>query len=649
MSRLRAALFVLLALIATPALPQDRPLAKAMADMRSGNWASALIESRGDGQAALDVVLWHYLRASRGNAAQVMEFIRRNPDWPGMPYLREKSEIAISESDLGTIREFFTGYMPQTGAGALALARAHMAQGERGAAEAEIVLAWRTLPLSSEERATFLRDWSEILKPHHQARLDMALWQGWEDNARALLPLVSDGWRKLAEARLALRGMEPGVDTRIGAVPAALANDPGLAYERYLWRVRKGRDDDAISLMLERSSSAESLGEPWAWAERRDDLAHQKMRRGDPETAYAIASRHGLTEGDQYAALEWLSGFIALRFLDDPQTALRHFRNHDGAVTSPISKGRAGYWMGRALEELDDPAGAAQAYAQGARYQTSFYGLLAAERGGVAFDSKLAGTESFPDWREAPFTKSSVYSAAILLLASGEISLGERFLTHLSEGLDRQQIGQLGQMLAQMQRPHVEVMVGKRAAQYGMELAGPYYALHPDLLKTDFPVPREMVLSIARRESEFDPRVVSGAGARGLMQLMPGTAKEVAGWLGVTYSFEGLLDNPGYNAKLGARYLQSLSEQFDGNPVMMAAGYNAGPSRPVSWMKIFGNPLKGETDMIDWIEMIPFNETRNYVMRVTESLPVYRARLGLDPHPVPFSEELTGHTLRVGQ
>ncbi|ANT62056.1 tail length tape measure protein [Salipiger sp. CCB-MM3] len=645
MSRLRAALLLLLAILATPALSQDRPLAKAMADMRSGNWASALIESRGDGQAALDVILWNYLRASRGEAPQVMDFIRRNPDWPGMPYLREKSEIAISEADLPTIREFFTGYLPQTGAGALALARAHMAEGERGAAEADVVLAWRTLPLSSEERQTFLRDWGDLLKPHHEARLDMALWQGWEDNARALLPLVSDGWRKLAEARLALRGLQAGVDTRIEAIPASLADDPGLAYERFLWRVRKNRDEDAISLLLERSRSADALGEPWAWAERRDDLAHEKMRRGDPETAYAIASRHGLTEGDQYAALEWLSGFIALRFLDDPQSALSHFRNHDGAVTSPISKGRAGYWMGRALEAMGDTEGARQAYAQGARYQTSFYGLLAAERAGLPPDPKLAGTEEFPDWREAPFTKSSVYNAAVLLLASGETSLGERFLTHLAEGLDRQQIGQLGQMLAEMQRPHVEVMVGKRAAQYGIEMPGPYYALHPDLLKASFPIPREMVLSIARRESEFDPRVVSGAGARGLMQLMPGTAKEVAGWLGVPYSFDGLLDNPGYNAKLGARYLQSLSQQFDGNVVMMSAGYNAGPSRPVSWMKIFGNPLKGEIDMIDWIEMIPFNETRNYVMRVSESLPVYRARLGQDPHPVPFSEELTGSTL----
>ncbi|MHA7867578.1 MAG: lytic transglycosylase domain-containing protein [Salipiger thiooxidans] len=645
MSRLWALIFLILTTFPAAA-QQDRPLAQAMQAMREGNWAAALIDSRGDGQPALDVILWNYLRASRGNAAQVMDFLERNPDWPGMDYLREKSEIAISESgDNAIVKTFFEGYRPQTGAGALALARAYAAEGERGAAEAEVVLAWRTLALSSEERSAFLTQWGDLLKPHHQARLDMALWQGWEANARAVMPLVSDGWQKLAEARIGLRNSVPGVDRLIEAVPETLADDPGLAYERYLWRVRKGRDADAIALLLERSKSAESLGEPWAWAGRRDSLAHELMLEGKYREAYRVASTHHMTEGSDFAALEWLSGYIALRFLDQPQVALNHFRSHGEAVESPISRGRAGYWTGRALEALGDKEAAQQAYREGARWQTSFYGLLAAEKAGTGPDPKLAGTEKFPDWREAPFTESSVYQAAVLLLASGELSLGERFLTHLAEGLDRQQIGQLGEMLAELGRPHVQVMVGKRAAQYGIEIPGPYYALHPDIVKTEFPVPKELVLSIARRESEFDPEVVSHAGARGLMQLMPGTAKEVSGWLDIAYSHDGLTADPAYNARLGSAYLASLARRFNGNAVMMAAGYNAGPGRPIRWMEQFGDPRSGDIDVVDWIEMIPFNETRNYVMRVTESLPVYRARLGRDPHPVPFSQELVGSTL----
>lgn len=650
MSRLWAILLSLALAVpaATPAAAQtQRPLAEAMQAMREGNWAAALIDSRGDGQPALDVILWHYLRSSRGDPSQIMDFIERNPDWPGMPYLREKSEIAISESgDMAIIRAFFDGYRPQTGAGALALARSYMAEGERGAAEAEVVLAWRTLALSSEERSSFLSQWGELLKDHHEARLDMALWQGWETNARAILPLVGDDWRALAEARIALRDMAPGVDGLIEKVPAALRDDPGLAYERFLWRVRKGRTADAVALLLAQSKSAETLGEPWAWAERRDDIAHSLMLDGEYQTAYQVASTHHLSEGSDFAALEWLSGYLSLRFLDNPQRALRHFQSHGGAVDTPISMGRAGYWTGRAYEALGDAEAAQTAYEQGARWQTSFYGLLAAEKAGVAPNPALAGTEDFPDWNSAAFTESTVYKAAILLLASGELTLGERFLTHLAEGLDRQAIGQLGDMLAEMGRPHVQVMVGKRAARYGVELPGPYYALHPDLVASEFPVPKEMVLAIARRESEFDPAVVSHAGARGLMQLMPGTAQEVSGWLDIAYSHDGLTEDPAYNARLGSTYLARLAERFDGNVVMMAAGYNAGPGRPIRWMDLFGDPRKGEIDVVDWIEMIPFNETRNYVMRVSESLPVYRARLGRDPLPVPFSQELTGSTLR---
>ncbi|MDO6586570.1 lytic transglycosylase domain-containing protein [Salipiger sp. 1_MG-2023] len=647
MSRPWALILFLLAAVPASA-QQDRPLAKAMDDMRGGNWAAALIDSRGDGQAALDVILWHYLRASRGNATQIMDFITRNPDWPGMAYLREKSEIAISESgDMDVIAKFFDGYRPQSGAGALALARSYMAQGQRGAAEAEVVLAWRTLVMSPDEHRAFVEDWSDLLKPHHEARLDMALWKGWESNARAMLPLVSDGWKKLAEARMGLREMAPGVDRLIEAVPEALGNNSGLAYERFLWRVRKGRSEDAVALLLERSESAESLGEPWAWAGNRDDLAHTLMLDGKDKLAYQVAATHRLSEGSDFAALEWLAGYIALRRLDDPKTALSHFRGHGDAVESPISRGRAGYWRGRALEALGDSAGAQTAYAEGGRWQTSFYGLLSAEKAGLPLDPALSGKEDFPPWQDAPFTESSVYKAAILLLASGEKTLGERFLTHLAESLDRQQIGQMGRMLEEMQLPHVQVMLGKRAARYGMELPGPYYALHPQIVATQFPVPKELVLAIARRESEFDPVVVSHAGARGLMQLMPGTAKDVSGWLGIDYSLDRLTSDPAYNATLGSTYLASLAKRFDGNIVMMAAGYNAGPGRPIRWMDAYGDPRNGEIDVVDWIELIPFNETRNYVMRVAESLPVYRARLGETALPVPFSKELVGSTLRA--
>lgn len=647
MSRLPSLIFVFCALFCAglaTAQEADRPLARAMAEMRSGNWAAAQITARAGGQPALDVILWHYLRAGRGEAAQVQDFLRRNPDWPGLPFLREKSEEAMVEASHADVRAFFADAPPQTGAGALSLARAHEAAGERGAAQADLVLAWRTLPMSSEERAAFVAEHGALLAPHHAARLDMALWRGWDSNARAMLPLVDEGRRRLAEARLALQAADPGVDALIAAVPDNLRDDPGLAYDRFAWRARKGRDADALELLLERSERADGLGEPWAWANRRRSLARETMRAGDVAKAYRIASTHGLVEGSDFADLEWLSGYLALRFLDRADLALTHFQRLRREVDTPISLGRAGYWIGRAHQALGNTDAAQEAYAFGARYQTSFYGLLAAERGGLPPDPGLAGDEDIQDWRGAAFTQSSVYQAAVLLLASDELVLATRFFTHLAESLDRRQLAQLGAMLAEIDQPHIQVMMGKRAARDGHQVTAPYYALHP-LVQIEHPVPTELVLAIARRESEFNPRVISGVGARGLMQVMPRTAQEVAGWIEEPYSLGGLLDDPAYNTRLGAAYLAALSRQFDGNVVMMAAGYNAGPSRPVRWMEIFGDPRRGQIDVIDWIEFIPFRETRNYVMRVAESLPVYRARLGKAPHPVPFSQELVGSTL----
>ena len=646
MFRRIAILTVLLLVLPFSVLAQGdgRPLERAMDLMRGGNWAAAQIEARGDGQAALDVILWHYLRAGLGSPREVQDFLSRNPDWPGLPFLKEKSEGAMTAASAEAIRAFYADHVPETGAGALSLARALLTADDRAAADAVILRAWTTLTLTSQEQDTFAAQHGDLLRPHHAARLDAMLWRGSTSNARAMLPLVNEDWRALAEARIALREDAPGVDTLIEAVPAALSSDAGLAFERFAWRVRKGRTDDAVALLQERSTSAEALGRPDVWARQRNDLVRRLMWDGQYKTAYDLAANHHLTEGSSFADLEWLAGYLSLRFLDAPERAVTHFRALRGGVESPISLGRAGYWLGRALEASGDAAGAADAYAFGAQYQTSFYGLLAAEAGGLPPDPLLAGTEMFPDWRDAPFTRSSVFTAAILLLDAEENVLAERFLTHLAESLDRGQIGQMGQMLGDLGLPHVQVMLGKRAAQFGHELHGPYYALHP-LAEVDHPVPTELVLAIARRESEFDPRVVSPVGARGLMQVMPRTAEEVSGWLGVDYSESRLLSDPVYNTVLGAAYLERLARQFDGNAVMMAAGYNAGPSRPVRWMEERGDPRRGEMDIIDWIEHIPFTETRNYVMRVTESLPIYRARLGRDPHPVPFSEELKGSTL----
>ncbi|WP_084604943.1 lytic transglycosylase domain-containing protein [Cognatishimia maritima] len=621
-----------------------QPLSQAMDAVRAKDWDRAAQLVRGEDDVVRDIIEWHRLRAGQGEATDAIAFLKRRADWPGLPYLRQRMEGAFPDARRAQVLEFFAAQEPRTAKGAFAYAQALESEGKKGAAEETVVLAWRTMSMTEELQSNVLQRYSRLLKDHHAARLDHALWRGWASDAERMYPLVSDGWQKLARARLALRKDQNGVDALIAAVPASLADDPGLAFERFQWRARKGRNESAIDLLMAQSK-AKRLGEAGQWAGWRRSLARSEMRAGRHAQAYELAARHGLNEGSSYADLEWLSGYIALRFLNKPQTALQHFIRFEQSVETPISWGRAGYWLGRAYEALGDKESARRAYAGGAQHQTSFYGLLAAEKVGLPPEDGFAG-ERATDWRGAPFTRTSVHQAALALLKAGELSLAERFWTHLAESQDRGTMAQMGQMAIDMGQPHVAVMLGKRFVQYGQTIHAPYYALHPLAKRRDLPVPTEMALSIARRESEFDPNVVSGANAQGLMQILPGTAKEVAGKLGLPYSRARLLTDPDYNVTLGTAYLAGLVEEFGGNVIMVAAGYNAGPSRPARWMAQRGDPRqRGSMDMVDWIEHIPFTETRNYVMRVAESLPVYRARLGRDPLPIPFSEELVGRTL----
>lgn len=641
---------VTLVLLALPVWAQSgsQPLADALLAMKSADWDRAAHLARRDGRLAADIIEWHRLRAGHGSYSDTISFLRRNPDWPGLAYLRRKSEANVITSSHANVRGFFSQQAPQTPAGVLSYARALENAGQGRLAREVVIAAFKTMQMSASEQANFLTPYGQTLAPHIWHRLDYMLWQGWTDNASRLLALVSDRHKALAKARIALRKRQKnGVNALINGVPGGLKNDPGLAYERFLWRARAGQAN-ALDMLLERSRSARSLGQPENWAGRRRSLARDQMRKGNYQTAYRIASAHFITPSgsySNYADLEWLSGYLALRFLNKPQTALQHFDRFTSVVFTPISLGRSGYWRGRAYQALGNQAAAQAAYDAGARHQTSFYGLLAAEKAGIASDPALTGNEKFPSWRAATWTRTSVHKAAMLLLDAGEISLAERFWTHLSESQGRQALGQMGQMAIDLGSPHIAVMLGKRMVRQGVTLPGPYYALHP-MMKNTRPVPVELSLSIARRESEFDPVVVSGAGARGLMQVMPGTAKLVARQLGIRYSVNKLLSDPEYNARLGSEYLAMMADRFNGNIMMVAAAYNAGPGRPERWMATYGDPRRGAIDAVDWVEHIPFNETRNYVMRVAESLPIYRARMGRNPLPIPFSKELVGSTVK---
>lgn len=628
---------------AEPARIAPRPLKHALRAARDGRWDRAAQLAMRDGPAASALVDWMRLRDGLGNPEEVLQFLETYPDWPGHSTLRARSELAMIDARPDQVVAFFDAGQPLTGLGALAYARALKSVGRQGDGEVAIVLAWVTLDLTSDEHDQFITTYPELLSRHHAARLDMATWRGLQDIDN-MLPLVDAAHRDLVQTRLMIERGQNGADKRLATLASEARSDPHIAFALFNRHLAKGRQDEAIAVLLRQSQREDGLGEPERWARKRRDLARDRMRDGAGRTAYDIASVHGLVEGSSYADLEWLSGYLALTYLDDPDLAARHFRNLLVAVKTPISLGRAGYWLGRAEEAAGNQEAAQIAYELGALHQTSYYGLLAAERGGFAFDTTLSGETNASDWRAAAFTQNLVYQAGVLLYASGEVNLAERFFTHLASRLDPEALANLGAAIEALGSPHLQVMMGKAAAKRGLSVPAPYFALHP-MQDLDLQVPIELALAIARRESEFDTYVTSGAGAMGLMQLMPATAAEMANALSESdHSRARLYADWSYNARLGAAYLARMARLFDGNIVMMSAAYNAGPGRPPRWMSRFGDPRSGVVDIIDWVEHVPFSETRNYIMRVSESLPVYRARLGLDPHPVPFSKELAGNT-----
>ncbi|MEO0386620.1 MAG: lytic transglycosylase domain-containing protein [Pseudomonadota bacterium] len=613
-------------LLAPWALASEGPaMAQVMQAIGQRDWPLAAERARRVGDpVARTVVDWHRLRAGQGRWQDYAAFLSNHGDWPGLALMRRRGEAVLpSGVSAAQMRGFFADGQPQTGRGALLLAAA-LSGADR---DAVLVRAWRMLAFSDAARAAMLERHGRLLAPHHAARMEEMLWAGRTEQAEAMLPLVGRDRAALARARIALQRTANGVDGLIAAVPPALSGDPGLAHDRFAWRMRKDRYDSSEALLVERSVSRESLGRPEAWADRRRLLARRAMRQQRPVEAYNLASRHALTEGSSYADLEWLSGYLALTYLNDPSRAVRHFERFRLAVATPISLGRAGYWIGRAEEAGGNANAARAAYGFAAAYQTSFYGQLAAERAGLPVDRDMARQGTLPDWQRRSFANSTPVRAAFLFRAAGQTQLMRRFLLHVEERLDPSDAAALAKLSLDLSAPYVAVSVAKRQARKGVVLPEAYYPV-TDLAAKAGPVRPELAMAIARQESELNPAAVSPVGARGLMQLMPGTARKVAGDLGLPYDLARLTRDPDYNARLGTTYLAEMLQRWGGSTLLAAVSYNAGPHRADAWIKTYGDPRSRRVDPIHWIEHIPFRETRNYTMRILEALHVYRLRMG---------------------
>ena len=557
---------------------------------------------------------------------EAMDFYRDNPDWP-----RQKGLLRSVERSMpwqwpdSEMLSWFKDHPPVSIDGVMKYAGALERNGHAGEARGLLRKTWREGIFDRVQDRNFYGNYKNILdEADNLARLDGLLWRRAAISARRQAKRMGSGYAALAEARIKLWQRKGGVDGAVKKVPRRLSRNPGLLYDRALWRQRKGRYDDVVEI-LRSVGPQEDYARRW-WHLRRW-AGYEALERGHPELAYKLAGEHGQATGSGFAEAEWLAGWAAFHFLKDPRRAYRHFSRLYYGSTSPISQGRGGYWAAQAAAGMGTADWTRRWLAASARHSTSFYGQLAAQRIGkpidLTFDKHPGPTKTM---RKA-FEDDEIVRVARLLGRLGQRKTQGVFLRHLGNTAETpQQLTLAAELASELGQPSIGIWAAKQARNRGL--------LMPELV---FPIPVNakgrgvepaLVLAVIRQESAFDPKAVSHAGARGMMQLMPATAKAVAKRNRMPYSRARLTGDPAYNMKLGTAHLAELLRDYGGSHVMTLAAYNAGGHRVKRWVAEHGDPRRPEVDTITWIEQIPFEETRNYVMRVLESLVVYRKRLG---------------------
>lgn len=565
-------------------------------------------------------------------AARIDAISRELVDWPGQALLRIRFEQALElqKPSPDEIIEAFAGNQPVSNDGTLLLARAYLAIGKKAAAASLVRRRWRDEVLDDTFEETLRKEFGDLLtQTDHKIRMDRMLYSERTSSAQRAAAALDAHQQALAKAVIAVIKRDRKAGDALDALPESLKQDPVANYARIQFLRRSERIDAAAKLMLSAPRDPAVLVDPDAWWVERRVLAREVMLNKDYRTAYRIVAGHSARSSALRAEAEFHAGWIALEFLKDPATASPHFTVIQTISTMPLSQSRAEYWLGRAAAAAGDNAEAERQFRLAAAYPTTFYGQLALVRLGAKTLPLSPHPKIGPEERKA-FAQLELVQVLNRLT---EIKKDDRktiFMRHLADTLtDPAQVALLTEMAEQDGDHTLSLQLGKMASYRGIAvdtMAFPTKAI-PSASKIG-DVDRALVYAIARQESAFHTGAVSSAGARGLLQLMPGTAKQMAKKAGVTYSKSKLTSDPAYNASLGSHFLDQLLGRFKGSYVMTFAAYNAGPSRVVDWVEQFGDPRDPEVDVVNWIELIPFTETRNYVQRIMENYTVYRARLG---------------------
>ena len=648
--------------IARPALADLPPALVAVKQAVELIGRDKLVEATAIEKSIVDptaqkLVEWALLR--RGDSElgfqRYDDFIMANPAWPSIPLLRRRAEATLWRvpADAATVRSFLGG-QPASPAGRLVLARVLMGDGDRVEAKREVRSVWRSEQLSTELEGKVLSGFPDVLtRADNQARMDRRI--GAKDFGAAMRAAKRVGNDQVAivKACIAAEAKSPNGGKLLDAVPAEARNDLGYALCRIHWLLRNDspgsnihgqivtpKEDIAAAVKLALAASQEDLRQQdtdeW-WRERRT-LARKLLDLGDAKAAYQVVTGSALPANPYYRAeFHFMAGWIALRYLSDPQTASKHFARIDEGATDPRILARAAYWHGRAAEAAGKSTEMRAEYEAAGRYLTAYYGQLARVRLG------LGSIALRPPPQTSDAAGSEVLQAASILYAIGEHDLLLNFVSDLAhESSDTTLITELGKLTAKYHDAQATLLVGKTALARGMAMeryafpdfgVPPYSAIGPAL-------DRCIVYSVARTESAFDQGDRSSANAVGLMQVTPQAGRDTAKRLGVSYDWHRLVSDPVYNTQMGAAEIAALLKEYGGSYILTFAAYNAGRGRVKQWIALHGDPRDPKIDPVDWVERIPFAETRNYVQRVMENLQVYRVRFdstlaAVSPDPIP--------------
>ena len=582
---------------------------------------------------ARKLVEWAILRSDGTNSIDLrryMAFINDNPSWPAVGLLRRRAEATLwaDRLDPAFVRSFFAKERPTTTKGKFALARALLLQGDRAGAQSLVREAWRNDEFSDDLEGLALDVFQGLItSADHKARMDMRLYA--EDTEGGLRSANRAGGNApaIARVRIAVINKAANAKALLDAAPAEAHRDIGFIFSRAQFLRRADKAAEAAELILSvPNDPGQAIDSDQWWIERRL-VARKLLDLDEDKTAYRVARDAVIPSKDNYRAEhQFTAGWIALRFLNDPATALAHFAKVGHGNSNPITLARAGYWQGRAAEALGRRDEARAHYEAAARYSTAYYGQIARARLGHKDLVLRPPPEPAPDR-----ARLEVARAIELLYAIDERDLIAGSLADLGErSSDTVGLAAIGEVAARQRDARAMVLLGKSALGRGLPLehyAFPTFGI-PDYQSIGPTTEPAVVYAIASQESTFNPRTVSSARAMGLMQVTPEAGRYVTKKFGATYDEKRLLSDQTYNVALGAAELGDLYADYRGSHIMTFAGYNAGRGRVKEWISRYGDPRDPKVDPIDWVERIPFSETRNYVQRVLENLQVYRVRFG---------------------